>query len=108
MMEVQTFHVDAVGTERMDIPLADPAPVDELDSELERRVGLAHEGVFIESQQAIEVENVRDGGLAHTDGADGIRLDHLDPDVGSFQESRETAGRHPPRRAAADDRDVAN
>jgi hypothetical protein len=70
-------------------------------------MGFAHEGVFIEAQQAVEVENLRDGGLTHANAADCIRLDHLDPDVRTFQEPRETGGRHPPGRAAADDRDVA-
>ena len=108
MMEVQTFHVDAVLAERVDIPLAHPAPVHELDAELERRMGLAHEGVFIEAQQAVEIQNVRDGGLTHANRADRVRLDHLDADVRAFQESREAGGRHPPGRAAADDHDVAN
>ena len=98
---------DAVRTERMDVTLAHAAPVHELDAELERGLGGADEIVFIEAQQTVEVQDVRDGGLADADDADRIGFDHLDPDVGGIQQARESGGGHPPGRAPADDHDVA-
>jgi hypothetical protein len=92
----------------MDVTLPHPPPVDELDAELERGVGRAHEFVFIEPEQPVEVQNLRDGGFTHADDADGIGFDDLNPDLWSVQQFRKGGSRHPSGRPAADDHDVAN
>ena len=44
VMEVDAFHINAVRRKRVDIAIANPAPVYELDAQLEGRVGFEASG----------------------------------------------------------------
>ena len=64
--------------ERMEIALADPAPVHELDAELERRLGRADELVLVDPEHAVEGDQRRDRRLADADRADLLGFDQGD------------------------------
>src|SRR5690606_4002407 len=70
VMEVQAFHGNPERSECVEIALTRPPPIDELDTELEGRVRGPNEVVFVQIEQSVEVQNVRDGRLADPDGPD--------------------------------------
>src|SRR4051794_28678748 len=107
VVELHSGAVAAIDTERVDVAVAPPRPVDELDAELERRLRFADEFVFIDSEQAIEVEQRRYGRLANADGADLFRFNQGDRHS-SGNQLRKRRSRHPPRSAAADDDDAGD
>ena len=78
MMEVDVLHRHAVGAEGMDVGMAEARPVDELDAELEAGLRGAHELDFVDPHGAVVVDDRRDRGFAHADGADLVGLDELD------------------------------
>ncbi len=106
MMEVEPLHLLTISAEGVEIPVPDPAPVDELDAEFERRAGLADELRLVDAQQAVEVEDMRDRRLADPDGADRLRFDQVDLHPGQHMGQRR--GRHPAGGAAADHDDAAD
>src|SRR5205085_11747593 len=79
LVEGDALQVLAERPERMEVAVAELAPVHELDAELERRPGLADEIVLVDSDQRVEAEQGRDGGLADADDADLLGLDQRDP-----------------------------
>ena len=89
----------------MDIAVADGAPVDELDTQLERALGGADELVLVDFQGRVEVLDVRNRRFTHTDGADFVRFDQLDP-VLIAEQFGQRRRRHPACRAASDDDDI--
>jgi hypothetical protein len=109
MVELDPHHVEPVESERVDVAVPDPRPVDELDAELVGRMRLAHELHLVEPEHRVEQHDLRDRRLAHADGADRLALDQLDRD--SRQRADDLAQcrrRHPPRCAAADDDDLVD
>ena len=54
MMEGQLSEIESDSAERMHVGMADPAPIVEFDSELERALGAAEKVVFVEAQRAVE------------------------------------------------------
>src|SRR5690606_27708689 len=70
MMKLRAVQVRTVRRERMEERLTLRAPVDELDAELERRLGAAHEVELVDAEHGVEAANRRQRRLADTDGAD--------------------------------------
>src|SRR5690349_20666674 len=89
----------------MDIAVAEPRPVDELDAELERGLGARHQLALVDADAPVEEADVRQRRLAHPDDADLARLDQPDVALRRSVDGRERRGRHPPGRTTADDHD---
>ena len=85
--------------EGVDVAVALAAPILECDSELEGRLGGAHELALIDPHQMVEGPVRRDGRLAYSDRADGIGFHE-----GDVEQGAEQAGKRrrcdPARRAA--------
>ena len=62
----------------MEIAVAQPAPVDEFDAELERALGFANEFALVEAERLVEGADRRDRRLADADGADFLGFDQGD------------------------------
>ncbi len=107
LVEMDSAEILAVVAERMEVALAGRAPVDELDAELERALGRGDELVLVDPEHVVVGDERRNRRLADPDGADLVRLDEVDPDA-PVEQSGEGGRGHPPRRAAADDHDVAD
>jgi hypothetical protein len=107
-VEGDALHVDAERPEGVEIGLADGAPVDELDAQLEDALGLADEVVLVEAEHGVEQADLRDRRLAHADDADLLGLDQGDGRVVRPEDLGHGRGRHPAGRAAADDEDAAD
>jgi hypothetical protein len=88
--------------ERVDVAVADLAPVLERDAQLEGRLAGAHELGFVEIEQGVEGACGGDGRLPHPDGADLVGLDQGDVQQRP-QLPRQGGGGHPAGRAAAGD-----
>src|SRR5262249_14100176 len=97
----------AVAAEGVDIGVAEPRPVPELDAELERRLRLADELVLVETEEAVKKLHRRDRGLADADCADLGRFYETDAFERAVAHARERGRGHPSRGAAADDDDRA-
>jgi hypothetical protein len=97
----------AIMAEGMEIAVAGPRPVHELDPQLEARPGGRHEGRFVQADQLVEPVDGRDGRLADADGADLVRFQkhdlHRPP-----QQPRQGRRRHPSGRPAAKDDKAGN
>src|SRR3984893_11414910 len=89
----------------MDVAIAYPAPIDELDAEFERPLRLLDEFNFVDFQDLIEQLEVRHRGFAHAHGADLLGFDQAYRMTGA-QHLRQGGGGHPARCAAADDDNV--
>ena len=74
VLEFDTQHVEAVGSERMDIGVPRPKPIYELDPQFIRRAGFPHELHLVEAEHAIETDNLRDCRLADANRADRLAL----------------------------------
>ncbi len=81
LMEIKPIHVDAVTAERVNITVALTAPVDELDAQLEGRVGRLQELVFVDTEKLIEVNDIRNCGFTDPDYTDFIGFDQGDRHV---------------------------
>ena len=108
MMEAHFVHVRAEQTERVHVGVAAPAPVDELDPELERCVGGGKELVLVNSEQPVELDDRRDRRLADADRADVARLDQRDSDLLCGEHSAQRSRAHPAGGAATADDDAAD
>src|SRR6185437_5620019 len=107
VMKVRRVDRRADDTERMKVTMPEARPVDELDAELEGAARLADEIVLVDAENLVEGAQRRDGRLAHAHRADLRGLDDFDGAVAALQQTRERRGRHPPRRSAAHDDDLA-
>jgi hypothetical protein len=106
---VQRDHVElaAIASERVEVAIAQTAPVVKLDAQLERTLRGADEVVLVDSQRFVERADRRDGGLADADRADVVALDQGDPAAG-LERIRQRSGSHPPGSTSPDDDDAAN
>ena len=78
MMEVDLALAAAERSERMDVAVADPAPVSELDAKLEGRPGARHEIGFVDSEPFVEAADVREGRFANPDDSNRFQFDEMD------------------------------
>ena len=78
LVKINAIHIHTDRSERVEIGFANPAPVHELDAQLEGAVCLLEEFGLGNAQHGIEVYDVRDGRLANTDGADLIGFHQSD------------------------------
>src|SRR5215211_364518 len=100
-MRMQPKHVAPDLAEAVDIALARRAPVDELDAQLERRLGLADHFQRVDAGEREVVADVRDRRLADPDGPNLFRLDQGDLDLA--KPLRQYGGCHPAGGPPADD-----
>ena len=91
--------------EAVDVAVTDPAPVHELDAELERAHGLADERALVQVQRGVVELDHRDRRLAHADDADLLGL-HEPDRIRWVQYLRQRRRGHPPGSATADDHDL--
>jgi hypothetical protein len=77
MVEIDITASSSERSERVDVPVADLAPVAKLDSEFESRPGAGHEFGFIDSETLVEGADVRQGGFADSDNSDRFGLDEM-------------------------------
>ena len=89
--------------ERMDVAIADPPPIAELDAEFDRGLGRLHERRFADVQRTVEIADVRKRGLADSHGSDFIRLDQLDRNRQALELVGERRRGHPSGRAPSHD-----
>ena len=75
LVEMDAAEVLAVVAERVEIALAERAPVDELDAELERALGRRDELVLVDAEHVVVGDERRDGRLADADRADLVGFD---------------------------------
>jgi hypothetical protein len=97
LMEIDSVHVDAVDAEGMDVGAAFPSPIDELDTELEGRLGRFHELGFVQAKYAIEIDDVRYRRLTDSDRADLFGFDERDRHIFRIQKTRKGGRGHPSR-----------
>jgi len=90
----------------MKVAMAEVPPVDEFDAQLERPAGRADECVLVDAQQRVERLDRRDRRLPYPHGSDLFGFDDCNRRAVPAQNPGERGGGHPPRRAAADDRNT--
>src|SRR5690242_19651302 len=86
----------------MEVAVAAPCPVDELNAELEGRLRAADEVVLIDTEHLIEQANRRNRRLADAHRADLRGFDQRDRAERARQRVRQGGRRHPAGSAAAD------
>ena len=94
-----------VDSERVDVARAFRAPVDEIDPELERRLGRPHHIGFVDADGIVEILDVRQGRFADPDDPDLVGFDKADPAPARREQRNQPCGRHPTGGAAAKDHD---
>jgi len=97
-----------VDAERVEITVAGPPPIAELDPELEAAPGRADEFRLVDTEQRVESLDRRDRRLPYPDRADLFGFDQCDRDRVPAEYARESGGGHPAGSAAANDRDSAD
>ncbi|PAV70131.1 hypothetical protein WR25_17275 [Diploscapter pachys] len=108
LVEGYALQILPEGAERMDVAIADRAPVAKFDAELERACGRREELVFVDPQHPVEIQQRRDGRFADADRTDLFRFDQRDARIAGVEQARERGGGHPAGGAAADDDDTAD
>jgi hypothetical protein len=84
----------------MEVAVADPAPILEIDPQFERRLGGGHKVGFVDPETLIETANVRQCRLTDSDDPDLLRLDQIDRAPAGKQRSQRS-GSHPAGGTAA-------
>ena len=87
-MEAQPVDILAELAERVEIAVADGAPVFELDAQLERAAGGGDECILVDAQHPVERLDRRDRRLSDPDGADFLAFDQADARAVARQEPR--------------------
>src|SRR5258708_14748163 len=72
LVKRQYAAVAAQDAEAVHVRIAETAPVDELNAQFERRLGLADEVVFIDVERLIELPDLRNRGFADANRADFV------------------------------------
>ncbi len=106
IVKADTIQITTVRAEGMDVGIANIAPIDKLDAELECGIGARHELLFLESDPPIEIVNGRDCRFADPDGTDLVRLDQLNATKSPGQHTRQRSSGHPASGATTDDDDT--
>ena len=106
MVKGDAVDIFAVRAEGVQIGIAHPAPVDELDTELERCVCRPHELGLVDPELLIECLDCGYGGFANSHRADLVGFDQSNPPHLAVKDLRQHCGGHPASGAAADDDDV--
>src|SRR5258708_20217858 len=73
--------VAAQGAEAVHVRIAEPAPVDELNAQFERGLGLTDEVVFIDLERLIELPDLRNRGFADANRADVVGFDQANAKI---------------------------
>ena len=97
--------VFAIVAEGVDIGIANPAPVTELDPEFEGGIGEGHQLAFVQAKALIEKAHMGQGGLADADGSDLFRFHQGDLKSEWLEQARQTRRCHPAGCASACDDD---
>ena len=108
MVEIDPLDRLAISTEGMDIAVAGPPPVHELDAQFEGGLSLVDQRLFVDAHGRVEGADVGQGGLAHADDADLVGLDQFDRDGAARQTMRQGGGRHPASGSSAQDDDFSD
>jgi hypothetical protein len=95
MVELDEAEVPADSAEAVDVAVALPPPVDELDAELDGTLGFPQEFILVEAEGAVEEADLRDGRLADADGADRVGFDELIDQPVSRKRAKAAAAIHP-------------
>src|SRR5690606_2659798 len=108
LVERDTVDVFAIIAEGVEVAVADPAPIDEFDPQLERAVGGAQKLVLVDIQHAIEMDDGRNGRFTDADCSDRIAFDERNLAPAVIEETRGCRSGHPARRTPSHDHDSAN
>ena len=107
MMAAKPFPILADDAKPVDIAVAWPPPIDELDAKFERALRSSHEFWFIELDQLIVFLDCGDGRFADTDRADRFAFDEFDI-VKTSEKLAEQRSRHPTGCSSPNDQDFAH
>ena len=83
MMKVQACEIYPGISKRVQITLADMAPIIEFDAQFERPTCLANKLIFIQSKYTIQAADLRDRRFANAHCANGFRFDQRNFDGAS-------------------------
>ena len=108
MAEQHAVHPRAEQTKGVHVAVAQPRPVDKLDSQLEGGVGLPDEIGLVDTEEFVEQQDRRDRGLADAHRADRVGLDQGGLVILRPGDLRQGGGSHPAGGAAPDDDDIAD
>ncbi len=107
LVERQGTEVAPDRSEPVNVGVADFAPIDELDPELERALHLAHEFRLVDLEQLVERAQVRHRRLADADDADLLGFNQMDRQPAAERLGQRRRG-HPACRATTNDGDSLN
>src|SRR5206468_5972697 len=95
----------SVDSKRMDIARPLGAPVDEVDAELKSGFGRTHHLGFIDTEQIVEVLDVRERSLADAHDSNLVGLNQSNSAAARRYQRDQSCSGHPPGSAAAEDHD---
>src|SRR6185369_576167 len=107
MMAAQPFPILADDAEAVDVAVARPQPIDELNAELERGLGTPHEFGLVQLHELVVLLDRGDGRLADADRANRLAFDQLNV-IQALEQLPEERGGHPARSTAANNEDLAH
>ena len=101
MVEIDGALAAAERSERVDVTVAESAPVPELDAKLEGRPGGRHEIGFVDSEPLVETADVGKRRFANPDDTNRFRFDEMYV-APAWEQLRQGGRSHPASGAAAD------